>query len=185
VSALFRKLNLKDQTEIAVLQAPKSFDAALAELTAVTVLRKLARSTKIAFGIGFAITQKELESVSSALISAAAGDAVIWIAYPKQTSKKYKCEFNRDSGWKAFGDAGFETVRMVAIDDDWSALRFRRCEYVKSMTRAPEHAVSATGKQKARKARLARGLAGSCRRSLKQRASSAHLLRLNQVRQPV
>ena len=28
--------------------------------------------------------------------------------------------------------AGFDSVRMVAIDEDWSALRFRRLEYVKS-----------------------------------------------------
>jgi hypothetical protein len=26
---------------------------------------------------------------------------------------------------------GFDTVRQVAIDDDWSALRFRRVEYIK------------------------------------------------------
>jgi hypothetical protein len=28
--------------------------------------------------------------------------------------------------------AGFDTVRQVAIDEDWSALRFRRVEYIKS-----------------------------------------------------
>ena len=27
--------------------------------------------------------------------------------------------------------AGFDTVRQVAIDEDWSALRFRRLEYIK------------------------------------------------------
>ena len=33
------------------------------------------------------------------------------------------------------GDAGFEPVRMVAIDEDWSALRFRRVEFIKTMNR--------------------------------------------------
>ena len=33
------------------------------------------------------------------------------------------------------GEAGFEPVRMVAIDEDWSALRFRRAEFIKNMTR--------------------------------------------------
>jgi len=28
--------------------------------------------------------------------------------------------------------AGFESVRMVAIDEDWSALRFRKSAYVKT-----------------------------------------------------
>jgi hypothetical protein len=57
---------------------------------------------------------------------------VIWFAYPKGSSKRYSCEFNRDSGWNVIRAAGFESVRMVAIDEDWSALRFRRLEYVKA-----------------------------------------------------
>jgi hypothetical protein len=28
--------------------------------------------------------------------------------------------------------AGFDSVRQIAIDEDWSALRFRRVEYIKS-----------------------------------------------------
>ena len=70
--------------------------------------------------------------------------------YPKGTSKKYKCEFNRDSGWPALGAGGYEPVRMVAIDEDWSALRFRKAEKIKSMTRNPDGAISKVGKQKAR-----------------------------------
>ena len=33
------------------------------------------------------------------------------------------------------GKAGFEPVRMVAIDEDWSAVRFRRVEFIKTMNR--------------------------------------------------
>ena len=36
------------------------------------------------------------------------------------------------TGWAAAEAAGFESVRMVAIDEDESALRFRRSEFVKS-----------------------------------------------------
>jgi hypothetical protein len=71
---------------------------------------------------------------------AALNDAVLWIAYPKGTSKKYRCEFNRDSGWTLLAAAGFEGVRMIAIDDDWSAIRFRRAEFVKSMSRETKRA---------------------------------------------
>jgi hypothetical protein len=31
--------------------------------------------------------------------------------------------------------ASFEPVGMVAIDEDWSALRFRRVEFIKTMNR--------------------------------------------------
>ncbi len=36
------------------------------------------------------------------------------------------------------GKAGFEPVRMVAIDEDWSAVRFRRVEFIKTMNRPEE-----------------------------------------------
>jgi hypothetical protein len=44
------------------------------------------------------------------------------------------------------GAAGFEGVRMVAIDEDWTAVRFRRAEFIKTMTRGSEWAMSARGK---------------------------------------
>ncbi len=49
------------------------------------------------------------------------------------------------------GAAGFEPVRMVAIDEDWSALRFRRVEHIKKMTRS--FAMTDAGKEKVRKSR--------------------------------
>jgi len=55
----------------------------------------------------------------------------LWFAYPKGTSKKYSCDFNRDDDWEVLRQAGFDSVRQVAIDDDWSALRFRRFEFIK------------------------------------------------------
>jgi hypothetical protein len=65
------------------------------------------------------------------LAAAAQGDALLWFAYPKGTSKRYQCEFNRDTGWGVIRGAGFESVRMVAIDADWSAVRFRRLNFIK------------------------------------------------------
>jgi hypothetical protein len=152
MSALFKKMNLSTQSVVHVLNAPDSMKTELALLKDHDVRRTLTKKDKTGFAVAFATTQAELDKVSATLAAAAEGDAVIWIAYPKQTSKKYRCEFNRDSGWTVLGDAGFETVRMVAIDDDWSALRFRRAEFVKSITRNVAIAVSAAGKKRARKA---------------------------------
>ena len=46
----------------------------------------------------------------------AEGDAILWFAYPKGTSKKYKSQIARDHGWNAHGQQDFAPVRMVAID---------------------------------------------------------------------
>lgn len=131
ISALFKKLNLKDQAEIVVMNVPASFEPELSQLDSVRVVRNPSKVKNVEFAIAFAITQAELDRASKELSAKAKGDAILWIAYPKGTSKQYKCEFNRDSGWTVLGEAGFEGVRMVAIDEDWSALRFRRGEYVK------------------------------------------------------
>ena len=146
MSAIFKKLNLKDEVEVVVVNAPQSFEAELAKLDTVRVVRDPAMVRAISFALAFASTQAELDKVSRSLTRKADGDAIVWIAYPKKTSRRYKCEFNRDSGWEVLGSAGFETVRMVAIDEDWSALRFRRAEYVKSMTRDPARAISRKAK---------------------------------------
>ena len=80
---------------------------------------------EIEFVICFVTTQIEIEQFISAIYQKLKGDAVIWLCYPKMTSKNYKCDFNRDSGWTSLGKYNLEPVRQVAIDDDFSALRFR------------------------------------------------------------
>ncbi|MFZ6655005.1 hypothetical protein [Undibacterium sp. TJN19] len=137
MSAIFNKLNLKTQGEILVLNAPMSFEAEIAELTGVKVVRKLTAVKQLDFALAFVSKQKELDAVSAALVKLAKGDALLWFAYPKGSSKHYQCEFNRDSGWDILKAAGFDTVRMVAIDEDWSALRFRHSTFIKNSTRKP------------------------------------------------
>ena len=133
-SPLFKKLNLGAHQEIAVFNAPDTFESELKRLKGVKIARDPAKPKAIKFGLAFAVTQAELDRASRILAGASEGDAVIWFAYPKGTSKRYKCEFNRDSGWSVIRDAGFESVRMVAIDADWSALRFRRKEFINRRT---------------------------------------------------
>jgi hypothetical protein len=63
----------------------------------------------------------------------------VWFAYPKGSSKRYKSEINRDHAWLSLGQEGFEPVSMVAIDEDWSAVRFRRLEFIKQMKRPAQY----------------------------------------------
>jgi hypothetical protein len=148
-SALFAKLNLTDQREIAVWNAPPSFDGELDRLGETTVRERLRADQPVGFALGFATRKAEVDAFARDVAKATEGDAVVWVAYPKGSSRRYTCDFNRDTGWDVFGRLGFEPVRQVAIDDDWSALRFRRAEFIKSVKRAPERALSAEGRQKA------------------------------------
>lgn len=137
MSAIFRKLNLKGDGAVHVVDAPTSFEPELAEVGATNpVERSLEGVTGATFAMAFATEQHEVDAFADAVARATEGDAIVWIAYPKGSSKRYTCEFNRDSGWASMGAVGFEPVRQVAIDEDWSALRFRRVEYIKNLTRS-------------------------------------------------
>ncbi|CAN5195062.1 hypothetical protein BH10PSE17_BH10PSE17_19090 [soil metagenome] len=128
---LFEKMNLKDHREIVVLGAPESFEPVLGTLERVVVKRTTRQTDAVHFAIAFATKQDDVDRMTAELVARSEGDAILWFAYPKKTSRNYACEFNRDTGWQKLHDAGFDTVRAVAIDDDWTALRFRRVEYIK------------------------------------------------------
>ena len=132
MATVFEKLNLKDQQEIVALNAPESFEPELAKLSKVTVHRSLSLVKETTFLLAFVTRQSEVDSLALQISKRAKGDAIVWFAYPKGSSKKYKCDFNRDTGWNELNKQGFETVRAIAIDEDWTALRFRRSEYIKA-----------------------------------------------------
>ncbi len=147
MNAIFKKLNFKNQPAIHILNAPASFQSALDEMQDLTSIHTdLGKAKDIVFTMIFATKQKEVDQFADRIAKQSIDDAVIWMVYPKGTSKKYTCEFNRDNGWTRLGEHGFEPVRMVAIDEDWSALRFRRAENIKTMTRSS--AISKTGKER-------------------------------------
>jgi hypothetical protein len=60
----------------------------------------------------------------------------LWVAYPKK-SGRLRSDIDRDHGWEAMKAAGLLPVTQVAIDQDWSALRWRRrSEFAKITRRA-------------------------------------------------
>jgi hypothetical protein len=134
MTPLFKKLNYKAGA-VLVLGAPASFEPELAALEGVEILRAPRAGQGVGFALAFAVTQADLDAASRELVARAEGDALLWFAYPKQTSKNYRCEFHRDKGWAVLEAAGYTTVRMVAIDADWSAVRFRKVQYVKAGSR--------------------------------------------------
>ena len=146
VTPLFRKLNLKDQAEVLVLNAPASFETELSALSGVEIVRDADDIEQVAFVLAFVMTQLEVNEVATTVAKKVLGDGVVWFAYPKASSQRYRCDFNRDTGWQVIGDLGFEGVRQVAIDDDWSALRFRRVEFVRTMSRDTTRAMTPQGK---------------------------------------
>lgn len=130
MARLWDKLNLGEHREMLLINAPDTFAAELKTLKGVRVQQRIAAIKEITFALAFVERQKDLDKLSAAIVAKATGDALLWIAYPKATSTRYACDFNRDKGWDVLRMSGFDCVRQVAIDEDWSALRFRRNEFI-------------------------------------------------------
>jgi hypothetical protein len=146
MATVFAKLNLKDHKQIVVLESPSSFEGELARLKAVEVIRDLKKAKHVTFSLAFVTTPEQIDALAPKLALRAEGDAILWFAYPKGASKRYKSQISRDNGWTALGQEGFEPVRIVAIDQDWSAKRFRRARFIKNMTRPKKYRLTERAK---------------------------------------
>ena len=79
---------------------------------------------------------------NGAAMSAAADLAVqryvrgkhLWLAYPK-LSGQAKSDLSRDRGWEPVAVHELHGVTQISLSEDWSALRFRYRDEIKSFTR--------------------------------------------------
>ena len=151
MTPLLKKLNFKNQKSILILNAPEEYPETMADFKAFIEEKFEMGTEPIEFVLAFCTKLEEIEKFAPAIEKQLVEDGLFWFAYPKGSSKKYKCEFNRDNGWAALGKLGYEPVRMVAVDEDWSALRFRKVKNIKTMTRNEGMVLSKDGKERLKK----------------------------------
>jgi len=136
MTLLFQKLGLNDHQEVVILNAPKEFAAEITALKKVTSVSVALKKSKIvSFLLIFVKTQKEIDILIPALLSRLQTDVVLWMAYPDGASKKHRTEITRDRGWDIFGSHGFQSVRHLSLDNDWSGICFQRIEYLKTLVK--------------------------------------------------
>ena len=133
MKSLLEKLNYKGQKRISIINAEESFIHSISdELKDVIIDKEIDPRYPYDFIILFVNRVSEVEFLAPMALHNLMADGVLWFCYPKKTSKKYNSDINRDHGWKALNDSGLHGIRLVAIDADWSALRFRNIKYIKS-----------------------------------------------------
>jgi hypothetical protein len=77
----------------------------------------------------FATRLSEITKFARRLSKHAAPNALVWISYPKKASRT-SSDLSRDVIREAMRVAGWQAVSIVAIDEVWSALRFRPTDQV-------------------------------------------------------
>lgn len=129
-SSITQKLQLKPGEQIVLLNAPSGYAERLAgELEGVSISEHGAGEAGAV--LVFVNSLEETSRLVPEGIRAVRRDGLLWVAYPKGSSK-VKTDVNRDKLWAAVESTGWRPVRQVALDEVWSALRFRPAELVGS-----------------------------------------------------
>ena len=109
--SIAEKLQIKRGQSLRLINPPKGF-----EVDAVT-------SDEADALLLFARDSKSLKSLGNPVFEAAKRDGLAWIAYPK--AGKLGTDLNRDKLSELVKPLGIQPVRLVSLDDTWSAMRFR------------------------------------------------------------
>lgn len=149
MDALVKKLNFKNHKDIIILNLPESLVEIKNTFAEISNLHATPQSAEcLDFALVFVFNPQQIADAIMMLEQKLVEDSVLWFSYPKKSSKKFKCEIDRDHGWTVLGEHGYEPVRQVAVDEDFSALRFRKVHHIKSFTRNKEMALSEAGKNR-------------------------------------
>lgn len=143
-SALGKKLQIKPGDRVLLLDAPEGFAASLDPLPEGAAIATAARGRFDVVHL-FVRDSRALSRSAAKALNAVADGGVLWIAYPKKSSG-VETDLTRDVGWKVVEEAGWGGVAQVAIDEVWSALRFRpEAEVQRASARRPGQAAAAKG----------------------------------------
>jgi len=129
---LLEKINCRDFQRVALLNADSKFRKQFAAaLKSVTIDSEIDPRFLYCFIMVYVKNIAELEQVAPAIIHNLADDGDLWVCYPKKTSKNFKSDLSKKTGWDSLNDSGFYGRRVITVNDDWSALKFKHIKYIK------------------------------------------------------
>jgi hypothetical protein len=118
-----QKLMIKAGHKVLFVNAPEGYEEILGKLPeGVEVLQDMTKDTDLIQV--FISSQAELEAHLKILPPLLKPTGILWVTYPKGTSK-IPVDINRNSINSYAGGLGLQGVAMVAVDKTWSALRLK------------------------------------------------------------
>ncbi|MCX6145069.1 MAG: hypothetical protein NTZ35_17850 [Ignavibacteriales bacterium] len=120
---LAAKLKLKPGQHAAIIAAPANYLKELSPLpTGVTMSTDL--KGKHDWIQIFVKNKAELERISPRAIQSLKPESILWISFPKGTSKT-QTDLTRDKGWDVLQKADLKWITLISIDNLWSAFAMR------------------------------------------------------------
>jgi len=117
-----KKLGIKEGSRIALVNAPNDFESELGELPDnVEFIKRPTKSLDII--LFFVLNERALVRDFAKLAARLAANGMIWIAWPKKSSG-VATDLTEQRVQRIGLDAGLVDLKVCAIDDTWSGLKF-------------------------------------------------------------
>jgi len=130
---LVQKMLIKKGQRVLLLNAPEGYAARLTGPPEGVVI-ETTLSGQADVVQYFVTSKKQLESKLAAVKTALKPGGILWITYPKLTSK-LAADISRDAINAYAATLGLVGVAMVAIDEDWAGLRVKVVQSIGHQTR--------------------------------------------------
>lgn len=126
MSSLAKKLRIQKGQRVLLLNAPSGYLETLGELPDDVEVSVQSEGT-YDFVQVFVKDSAEFEGLVPQALRSVVYDGLLWISYPKKSSG-VESDLSRDRIWGMTTELGIRPVMQVAVDEVWSALRFRPLE---------------------------------------------------------
>ncbi|MGL1888637.1 MAG: DUF3052 domain-containing protein [Reichenbachiella sp.] len=122
-TSLFKKLGIKSESEILVLNTPKSYLGFFTDFPNNVLISEDQSNQQFEFIHLFVSTVKELENLYTVAKTSLKKNGVLWISWPKKTSK-IETELDKFMIMKYGLDNGLVDTKVASIDNNWSGHKF-------------------------------------------------------------
>ena len=119
---LVKKLGIKEGSRVALVNAPNNFETELGELPDnVKFMKSTIKSLDLI--LFFVLSERTLAKDFAKLAARLTSNGMIWIAWPKKSSG-VTTDLTFECVQRIGLNAGLVDVKICAIDDTWSGLKF-------------------------------------------------------------
>ena len=125
---LLRKLQVRSGSRLWLINVPQRLAEELSAGAEVEIVHEKDPYDGV---LAFFDSAVEVEALAGRILAEMPEDGLLWVAYRKGPAGR-GAGLTRDVGWAPFDVAGWRPVRQIAIDPQWSALRFRPQALVKA-----------------------------------------------------
>lgn len=119
---LEKKLGIKDSFNVFLFDAPKAYNEWIQKLPlSLTFLDK--KPKDIDYAHIFCTTEESLREALSMCVGKLNQTGMLWVSWPKGSSS-IASTINREDVRSIVLDTGLVDIKVAAIDEDWSGLKF-------------------------------------------------------------